>query len=245
MDWAGPDPVHSVLWAQGQHLHDQREQLALVWRFLEEIPAAGASSATSVSQPSLMAAFSSSAIRFSSPEQFSSEPGDFHPFLAQCEQHFEFQAVAFPSGGAGVAYIISYFSGGAKAWAMAKWTCRSATCNSFPLFTETFKQIFQSATPGWEAVKALVELCQGKRSVLDYTIEFCTFAADSGWNQPAFVDVFSNGLTETIKDHLIPLNLPLELNALISFVDLKASTSMAAEWSVPPLSSPILAFPAC
>lgn len=53
---------------------------------------------------------------------------------------------AFPSDRMKVAYVISYLSGRVKALA---------------LFIDTFKQIFQSATPGREAAKALVALRQG------------------------------------------------------------------------------------
>ena len=57
---------------------------------------------------------------------------------------------------------------------------------------------------------------QGRQSVLDYAIEFRTLATDSGWNQPALVDAFLNGLSERVKDFLTPLDLPSELDALVS-----------------------------
>lgn len=50
---------------------------------------------------------------------------------------------------------------------------------------------------------------------MDYAIEFHTLAAESGWNQPALVDAFYNGLTDSLKDHLTPLDLPTELDALV------------------------------
>lgn len=93
---------------------------------------------------------------------------------------------------------------------------RSARCNSLPLFLVTFKQNFQSTTPGREAAKVLITLKQGKRSVIDYAIEFRTIAADSGWNQPALVDASLNGLSETLMAHLAPLGLLVELEALIT-----------------------------
>ncbi len=180
-------------------------------------PESGASAAAIAEDP---APFSqppeSQCLRLSSLERFSGEYGDCRPFLSLCELQFEFPASAFPSDRAKVAYIISYLSGQAKAWATAEWSCRSAICNSLPLLVETFKTVFQSATPGHEAAKALVALKQGRRSVLDYAIEFRTLAADSGWNQPALVDAFYNGLTEMIKDHLTPLDLPSELDALVA-----------------------------
>uniref|UniRef100_A0A3B3I1M0 ribonuclease H n=1 Tax=Oryzias latipes TaxID=8090 RepID=A0A3B3I1M0_ORYLA len=155
-------------------------------------------------------------VRLSSPERFSGDSGDCRSFLTQCELHFEFQSHAFPSDRAKIAYIVSYLSGRAKAWATSEWSRRSAVCNSLPLFLETFRQIFHSAVPGREAAKALVNIKQGRRSVMDYAIEFRTLSADSGWNQPALVDAFYTGLSERLKDHLAPLDLPPELDALVS-----------------------------
>lgn len=51
---------------------------------------------------------------------------------------------------------------------------------------------------------------------MDYAIGFRTLAAESGWNQPALVDAFFNILSEWVKDFLTPLDLPSELDALIS-----------------------------
>lgn len=155
-------------------------------------------------------------LRLSSPERFSGDSGDCRSFLTQCELHFEFQTSAFPSDRSKIAYLISYLSGRAKAWATSEWDRKSAVCNSFPLFVKTFTQIFQTVAPGREAAKALVAMRQGRRSVTDYAIKFRTLAADSGWNQPALVDAFFNGLSERVKDHLTPLDLPCELDALIS-----------------------------
>ncbi len=194
-------------------------------------PESGASAAAIAEDP---APFSqppeSQCLRLSSLERFSGESGDCRPFLSLCELQFEFPASTFPSDRAKVAYIISYLSGWAKAWATAEWSRRSAICNSLPLFVETFKTVFQSATPGREAAKALVALKQGRRSVLDYAIEFRTLAADSGWN------AFYNGLTKTIKDYLTPLDLPSELDALValaSWIDKRLTESHRASFSSP------------
>lgn len=156
--------------------------------------------------------------RLSSPEWFSRESGDFRPFITQCKLHFKCQTTAFLSNCSKIAYMISYLSGRAKAWARAKWNHCSAICNSLPLFIKTFTQIFQTLTPGHEVDKLLVALCQGKRNVLDFAIEFRMLAATSRWNQPGIVDAFLKGLSKRVKDHLMPLDLPLELDALVSLV---------------------------
>ena len=62
----------------------------------------------------------------------------------------------------------------------------------------------------------LMQIKQRQHQVVDYAIEFRTAAADSGWNSPALIDAFMNGLTEPIKDHLAPLELPQDLEAIIA-----------------------------
>ncbi|KAI3369802.1 hypothetical protein L3Q82_024630, partial [Scortum barcoo] len=55
--------------------------------------------------------------------------------------------------------------------------------------------------------------CEGsnlERRVIDYAIEFCTLAVDSGWNSPAMKDAFINGLNDDIKDQLAPHETPAE-----------------------------------
>ncbi|XP_044043113.1 uncharacterized protein LOC122871790 isoform X2 [Siniperca chuatsi] len=48
-------------------------------------------------------------------------------------------------------------------------------------------------------------LCQGKRLVSHYTIEFRPLAADSGWNSPSLFDAFHYGLADPIKDQFASL----------------------------------------
>lgn len=53
-----------------------------------------------------------------------------------------------------------------------------------------------------------MSLCQGRWSILDYAIELRTLAANSGSNNAALIDTFLSGLSPTIKDQLISLDLP-------------------------------------
>uniref|UniRef100_A0A3Q3W030 Uncharacterized protein n=1 Tax=Mola mola TaxID=94237 RepID=A0A3Q3W030_MOLML len=92
----------------------------------------------------------------SCPERIFGDSGDCHPFISQCKLHFDFNASAFSSDRAKIAFRISYVT---------------AVCYSLPEFLKTFTQIFQSTTPGREAAKALVFLRQGKRSVIDNAVE--------------------------------------------------------------------------
>ena len=61
-------------------------------------------------------------LQLSSPEHFSGESGDCCPFISQCELHFEFNASAFSSDQAKIAFIISHLTGRARSWATAEWS---------------------------------------------------------------------------------------------------------------------------
>ncbi len=189
MDTAEHETLRSALKAHGQRILSNEDQLAQVRHEVAEASKRSETTCTNLSaqlnfvigqlqglerltQPHDLPAASSSSpsspapsearsLHLSCPERFYRDSGDCRPFFSQCELHFEFQAAAFPSDHAKIAYIISYLSGRAKAWATSEWSRRTAVCNSLPLFSDTFKQIFHSAMPGREAAKALHALKQG------------------------------------------------------------------------------------
>lgn len=65
-----------------------------------------------------------------SPERFSGDSCDCHPFLSQCELQFDLNSSAFSPDRAKVTYVISYLSGRVRLWATVEWSCRSAICDS-------------------------------------------------------------------------------------------------------------------
>ncbi|KAK1801581.1 hypothetical protein P4O66_004540 [Electrophorus voltai] len=60
----------------------------------------------------------------------------------------------------------------------------------------------------------------GKKSCpgADYAIEFCTVAAESGWNPTALMVTFHQGLSEELKDELVHRDTSASLNNLINLV---------------------------
>ena len=80
-------------------------------------------------------------------------------------------------------------------------------CNSLPESIKIFTQMFQLMSPGREAAKALVSLGQGILSVIDYPIGFRTIPT-------SLIDALLNGLSDTLKDHLVLLDLSADLEAL-------------------------------
>ncbi|KAI3366500.1 hypothetical protein L3Q82_000476 [Scortum barcoo] len=88
-------------------------------------------------------------------------------------------------------------------------------CQHSKVFSQTLTSMFDHKSPAREASRALLGLSQKGRRVIDYAIEFCTLAADSGWNAAAINDAFVNGLSEDIKDQLAPRELPPHFEDLV------------------------------
>lgn len=65
----------------------------------------------------------------------------------------------------------------------------------------------------------VVNLVQGGRRVIDYSIEFRTLGAESDWNSSLLTDAFYNGLSDTIKDELAARDPPVDLDTLIAMAN--------------------------
>ncbi|KAI3375986.1 hypothetical protein L3Q82_016516, partial [Scortum barcoo] len=165
--------------------------------------------------PSASAIYLSRPARLAPPEKYSGEPGQCRPFLVQCELHFQNDPAAFASDEAQVAFMISHLSGRAAAWATAEWARGAAICRDKHQFTHVLTHLFDHSCSSQEASKAMFELRQKSRRVMDYAIEFRTLATDSGWNSPAIKGAFANGLNEDIKDQLAPHEIPEEFEDLV------------------------------
>ena len=92
---------------------------------------------------------------------------------------------AFPTERAKVAFMISHLTGRAKAWASAEWSRSSTVCDTIMGFQATLTKTFDPVSSSREKVQELSTLKQGKDSVCDYTIQFRTLVAESGWNNTA------------------------------------------------------------
>ena len=162
------------------------------------------------------ARFPSTGLRLAAPDKFSGDSGDCRPFLVLCDLHFKHNPAAFVSDQARIAFVMSHLTGRAAAWATAEWSRDSIVCQTLSRFTDTMSRVFDHSSPAREASRMLMQIKQHNRPVTDYAIEFRTLAADSGWNDPALIDAFMNGLTDSIKDQLAPLELPTDLDIIIS-----------------------------
>ena len=85
------------------------------------------------------------------------------------------------------------------------------------LFLNEFKATFDHPSGGADAAGRLHSIIQGSCSAAEYTLEFRTLAANSGWGDIALRSAFRRGLSEDIKD-LIVRDQPPTLQDLITLV---------------------------
>lgn len=85
----------------------------------------------------------------------------------------------------------------------------------FQLFKEEMIKVFDRSVYGEEAARLLSTLRQGGRSVADFSIEFRTLATTCGWNEPALLSRFLEGLSAQVKDEVLARDVPNRLDALI------------------------------
>ncbi|KAL0177019.1 hypothetical protein M9458_025913, partial [Cirrhinus mrigala] len=154
--------------------------------------------------------------RLPTPEVYAGEPNLCRAFLTKCSMYFLLQPVTFASERSKVALVITLLSGRAAQWGTAVWENQHPCCASFQLLSEEMRQVFDRAVLSREAASVLADLRQGDRSVPDYSIEFRTLAAECKWNKAAQWDMFLHGLADRVQKEIFALELPTDLDGLIS-----------------------------
>ena len=96
-------------------------------------------------------------------------------------------------------------------WAVAIVGRDPRLSTDLPHFLEEFRRVFDHPAAGADAAGPLHSIRQGGRGIVDYTLEFRTLAAESGWD--ALRSAYRGGLSEKIKDLLVR-DRPNSLNDL-------------------------------
>lgn len=153
--------------------------------------------------------------RINNPPCYSGEPTQCRAFLTQCEVIFSLQPSTYARDRAKVAFVISLLTGRARQWGAASWDAEADFLDRFSLFKEEMIRVFDRSAHGAEASRLLSSLRQGRRSAADFSIEFRTLATTCGWNEPALVARFLEGLNAEVKDEILAREVPSLLDPLI------------------------------
>uniref|UniRef100_A0A8K9WTB0 Gypsy retrotransposon integrase-like protein 1 n=1 Tax=Oncorhynchus mykiss TaxID=8022 RepID=A0A8K9WTB0_ONCMY len=220
MDPATSDPLHSAVGIQGAML-GRHEQEVSAARHAVETLATQVSNLTEqvhhlrLDPPATSRAFESPEPRINNPPCFSGEPTECRSFLTQCDIVFSLQPNTYSRSTARVAYVISLLIGRAREWGTAIWEARAECTNQYQDFKEEMIRVFDRSVFGEEASRALSSLCQGNRSITDYSIEFRTLAVSSGWNEPALLARLLEGFRAEVKDEILSREVPSSVDSLI------------------------------
>ncbi|KAK3541743.1 hypothetical protein QTP86_002104 [Hemibagrus guttatus] len=114
---------------------------------------------------------------------YSGEVSECQGFLMQCQLYFEMLPHQFSGVHAKIAFIISLLSGKARRWAESMWTTESLVMQSLDPFLVHFKDVFGTSTSALSVHDELFSLRQANRAIHNYTLQFRTLAASSGWNE--------------------------------------------------------------
>lgn len=79
------------------------------------------------------------------------------------------------------------------------WNAPSVIINSYEAFANHFKDVFGVAAGRLSVQDQLLQLRQRESSIDDYTLEFRTLAATSGWNEAALLSAYRLGLNPRIR----------------------------------------------
>ena len=150
------------------------------------------------------------------PECYAGDMGTCRAFLIQCSLVFSQQPLTYPTERAKIAYIMGSLKGNALEWASALWDSDSPVNDNFDLFVAEMRKVFDHPVEGGNAAKRLISLRQGSRSVAEFSVEFRTHAARSGWNDRSLCGSFLSALSESIKDELATREEANTLDELIS-----------------------------
>uniref|UniRef100_A0A1A8DN40 CCHC-type domain-containing protein n=1 Tax=Nothobranchius kadleci TaxID=1051664 RepID=A0A1A8DN40_NOTKA len=147
---------------------------------------------------------------------FSGEFEDCFGFLLQCRLAFEDSPRSFPTDSMKISFIVGLLRGKALRWAEAKSRNPNFLSGSYPDFLEDFKLTFCSSETTTDIRKRLLHLSQGRRSVVDMSLEFRTLAAMTSWGDDALKAAFIEALNDRVRNQLALCPEPSTLDGLIS-----------------------------
>jgi hypothetical protein len=153
--------------------------------------------------------------RVNNPPCYAGEQTECMSFLTQCEVVFSLQPLTYAKERSRIAFIISLLKGRAREWGTAVWSSDADYLSHYSLFKEEMLKVFDRSVHGPEASRLLSTLRQGRRSVADFSVEFRTLSTSCGWNEPALVARFIEGLNAEIRDEVLAREAPSLLDPLI------------------------------
>lgn len=148
-------------------------------------------------------------------EPFSGDPVYLAEFLMQLETFIAHHEDHFSGGTERVAFLISFFAGRAKEWAISVTQEGSSLRTNFPLFLDEIRKEFCGPIPPNVAKKAIRKLKQGNCTLGSYADAFQFLAQFLSWDDCRLQTQFLKGLSEIICKELVWSTDMADLDELI------------------------------
>ncbi len=141
-------------------------------------------------------------IRLSLPDKYDGSPGKCTGFLMQSYICITQQPLTYPTDDSRVAFICSLLTGKALEWATAMWQGNRMSFPSYDHFIRQFRDVFERSASGKEAGEELITLRQGNHTAAEYTLDFRTLAAQTGWDNEPLRLFYRKGLNSDLQSEL-------------------------------------------
>jgi hypothetical protein len=148
-----------------------------------------------------------------SPDKFNGNLRDLKNFIASVENIITLQPSRFPTEEIKVRYVGTLLTGDALTWFRTQATPPSFMPNKLPAFWVLLSATFGDPCAQWTARNKLKLLKQGKLSCVQFTTKFKHIALESGYDNIALLQMYHDGLNDSIKDALSQsVDVPSELD---------------------------------
>lgn len=134
------------------------------------------------------------------PERYAGDPQKFTTFITQCRLHFLTKTAAFRSVQSRTAFVISYLTGDAAAWANPLVQKDHAILYDWDDFLAEFEKIFNRRAATLCKDQELLSLKQGSKELVTYVTHFNRLVAEADWPHDKQMSLFYQGLRDDIKD---------------------------------------------
>ncbi|XP_037001343.2 retrotransposon Gag-like protein 5 [Artibeus jamaicensis] len=148
-------------------------------------------------------------------EPFSGDPVYLPEFLMRLETFIADHEDHFPGGAERVAFLISFFTGDAKDWAVSVTQEGSPLHANFPRFLDEIRKKFCGPIPPSVAKKAIRKLKQGDCTLGSYADAFQFLAQFLSWDDCRLQNQFLKGLSEFFRKELLWSTEMADLDELI------------------------------
>nr|XP_004660995.2 retrotransposon Gag-like protein 5 [Jaculus jaculus] len=136
-------------------------------------------------------------------EPFSGDPVYLAEFLMQLETFIADHEDHFSGGAERVAFLISFFTGEARDWAISVTQEGSSLHANFPRFLDEIRKEFCGPIPPRVAKKAIRKLKQGNCTLGSYADAFQFLAQFLSWDDCRLQNQFLKGLSEFFRKELL------------------------------------------